>query len=222
MDRLRAHRPGHPGRTIHAVFLATSLARTRCPCGPGQTASRNERGFHPLPRGIRGSPSDCLPLRPPGNAALHGLGGGRRSAASTMAGSTTGRDSAPSSPPSQSPSATASRFEATPYRSTSGLIFAYLGEGEPPEMRRYPEFEEPGIIENGVSTVWPCNYFNRLENSPDPVHLAFVHRSSPFTDSGLIGIPTVAGERPNTGLKSGRSAAAKRCATRTSTCRTPT
>jgi 5,5'-dehydrodivanillate O-demethylase len=43
--------------------------------------------------------------------------------------------------------------------------------------------------------------FNRLENSPDPVHLAFVHRWSPFTDSGLIGIPQPSGEETDYGIE---------------------
>ena len=88
-----------------------------------------------------------------------------------------------------------------PVQEYLGLIFAYLGEGEPPPMRRYPEFEEEGIIENGVTDVWDCNYFNRLENSPDPVHLAFVHRSSPFSESGLVGVPSVSGEETEYGIE---------------------
>src|SRR5207245_5338080 len=48
-----------------------------------------------------------------------------------------------------------------------GLIFAYLGDGEPPPLPRYPEFEGEGILEAEKPVVWPCNYFNRLENSPD-------------------------------------------------------
>ena len=57
-----------------------------------------------------------------------------------------------------------------------GLIFAYLGEGEVPPLKRYPDFERPGVVEAGVPEVWPCNYFNRIEN--DPAHVPFVHRES--------------------------------------------
>jgi 5,5'-dehydrodivanillate O-demethylase len=93
------------------------------------------------------------------------------------------------------------RLRSYPVEEYLGLVFAYLGEGSPPPLPRYREFEEPGIVENGPPNVWPCNFFNRLENSPDPVHLAFVHRWSPFTESGLVGIPEVAGEETDYGIE---------------------
>jgi 5,5'-dehydrodivanillate O-demethylase oxygenase subunit len=93
------------------------------------------------------------------------------------------------------------RVRSYPVQEYLGLIFAYVGEGEPPELPRYREFEEPGLIENGPPNVWPCNFFNRLENSPDPVHLAFVHRWSPFWESGLTGIPDVSGEETEYGIE---------------------
>jgi 5,5'-dehydrodivanillate O-demethylase len=85
------------------------------------------------------------------------------------------------------------RIPSYPTREYLGLIFAYLGEGEAPEFPRWPEFEEEGVL--SVTTyVRACNYFNALENSHDPVHLAFVHRRSAFTENGLIGVPTVEAE----------------------------
>ena len=57
-----------------------------------------------------------------------------------------------------------------------GLIFAYLGGGQPPPLKRFPDFERPGLVEAGVPEIWPCNYFNRIEN--DPGHVPFVHRES--------------------------------------------
>jgi 5,5'-dehydrodivanillate O-demethylase oxygenase subunit len=57
-----------------------------------------------------------------------------------------------------------------------GLIFAYLGEGEAPPLRRFPDFERPGILEAGAVEIWPCNYFNRIDN--DPGHVPFTHRES--------------------------------------------
>jgi 5,5'-dehydrodivanillate O-demethylase oxygenase subunit len=93
------------------------------------------------------------------------------------------------------------RIKSYPVQEYLGLIFAYLGEGEPPPLPCYHEFEEPGIVENGPPNVWPCNFFNRLENSPDPVHLAFVHRWSPFSESGLVGIPEVSGQETDYGIE---------------------
>lgn len=57
-----------------------------------------------------------------------------------------------------------------------GLVFAYLGEGEPPPLRRFPDFEGPAVLEAGPPEVWPCNYFNRIDN--DPGHVPFTHRES--------------------------------------------
>src|SRR5581483_9092872 len=57
-----------------------------------------------------------------------------------------------------------------------GLIFAYLGEGPAPPMRRYPDFEQPGVFEVDPPEVWPCNYFNRAEN--DPYHTYWTHKES--------------------------------------------
>jgi 5,5'-dehydrodivanillate O-demethylase len=59
-----------------------------------------------------------------------------------------------------------------------GLIFAYLGPGEPPPLRRFPDFERAGVLEVGAPEFWPCNYFNRLDNACDVVHLPFTHRVS--------------------------------------------
>src|SRR5690349_9926407 len=68
------------------------------------------------------------------------------------------------------------RIRSYPTEEYLGLIFAYLGEGEPPPMRRYPDFEEPGVFEADPPEVWPCNYFNRADN--DPYHTYWTHKES--------------------------------------------
>ncbi len=65
------------------------------------------------------------------------------------------------------------RIRAYPTQEYLGLVFAYLGEGEPPPLPRFPELEEPGL-QLTEAYSWPCNFFNSLDN--DPVHGAFVHR----------------------------------------------
>ena len=59
-----------------------------------------------------------------------------------------------------------------------GLIFAYLGEGKAPSFRRYPDLEEPGVLEACTPEYWPCNYFNRLDNACDMAHVAFTHHEA--------------------------------------------
>jgi len=81
------------------------------------------------------------------------------------------------------------RLDRYPVEEYLGLMFAYLGEGEPPPLPRYPDYEGGGV----VSADWtsrPCNFFNILENGADPVHFVFTH------DRGL-GLMTVdASETP--------------------------
>jgi 5,5'-dehydrodivanillate O-demethylase len=66
-----------------------------------------------------------------------------------------------------------------------GLIFAFLGEGEPPPLPRYPEFES-GVVVDPVMMDVPYNFFQNMENSVDTLHVSWVHRkSSFFSDSRL-------------------------------------
>ena len=66
----------------------------------------------------------------------------------------------------------------------AGLLFAYIGDDDPPPIPRYPELEREGyavVASIRPPGAWPVNYFQTLENSVDPVHLSFVHRATqPF------------------------------------------
>jgi 5,5'-dehydrodivanillate O-demethylase len=68
------------------------------------------------------------------------------------------------------------RIGVYPTQEYLGLIFVYLGDGQPPPIRRYPDFDQPGIFEVDPPEVWPCNFFNRLDN--DPAHIPWTHRES--------------------------------------------
>lgn len=72
-----------------------------------------------------------------------------------------------------------------PTREYLGLIFAFLGEGEPPEFPRFAEFERfEGFVEVD-SYSRACNYFQNLENSLDMSHVAFVHADNSASFSGI-------------------------------------
>jgi 5,5'-dehydrodivanillate O-demethylase len=86
-----------------------------------------------------------------------------------------------------------------PTREYLGLIFAYLGEGEPPPFPRYRDLEDDGVLE-AKRYRRDCNYFNNMENQCDPVHVAFAHRTSAFTEGGLIGVPQVSADETEWGL----------------------
>lgn len=68
-----------------------------------------------------------------------------------------------------------------------GLVFVYLGEGEPPELPRFPNFDgvDGGILGNS-SYVWPCSYLNGQEN--DSYHGNWVHRDQ-YAANGRLAKP---------------------------------
>jgi 5,5'-dehydrodivanillate O-demethylase len=66
------------------------------------------------------------------------------------------------------------RLRSYPACEYLGLIFAYLGEGEPPPKPVFQEFEEPGALLVPPTYVVPCNYFNQIDNNGD-MHAPFLH-----------------------------------------------
>jgi 5,5'-dehydrodivanillate O-demethylase len=70
------------------------------------------------------------------------------------------------------------RIRSYPVQEYLGLLFVYLGEGEPPPMKRFPDFDRPGVLEIDPAEVWPCNFFSRLDNVNDTYHPVFTHRES--------------------------------------------
>jgi 5,5'-dehydrodivanillate O-demethylase len=79
--------------------------------------------------------------------------------------------------PSESASfASKVRILSRPVQDYLGLIWAYFGEKEAPPFRRFPDLEGEGLLIVNPPEIWPCNYFNRLEN--DSGHPPFTHRES--------------------------------------------
>jgi 5,5'-dehydrodivanillate O-demethylase oxygenase subunit len=72
-----------------------------------------------------------------------------------------------------------------PTREYLGLIFAYLGAGEPPEFPLFPEFERFGGFVEIDSYSRACNYFQNLENALDMSHVAFVHADNRASFAGI-------------------------------------
>lgn len=68
------------------------------------------------------------------------------------------------------------RIQSYPTEEYLGLIFVYLGDGPTPPLRRFPDFEKPGVLETDPPEPWPCNVMNRLEN--DPAHVPWTHKES--------------------------------------------
>jgi 5,5'-dehydrodivanillate O-demethylase len=68
------------------------------------------------------------------------------------------------------------KIRTYPTQEYMGLIFAYLGEGSPPEFRRYPDLDRPGVIVTDPVEILPCSFWNRLDN--DHSHIPWVHRAT--------------------------------------------
>ena len=87
-----------------------------------------------------------------------------------------------------------------PVEEYMGLVFAWLGEGEPPSLPRYPELEEAdGDIAVNRHPV-PCNYFQRVENDLDETHVHFVHRVS-TKSYGLDEMPEIVVTETDYGIR---------------------
>ena len=83
-----------------------------------------------------------------------------------------------------------------PAREYLGLIFAYFGEGAAPPFPRYRHMEEDGVLEVLSTEVWPCNFFQRIDNNGDTYHVPFVHRGaySASADNNRSGLPEISKE----------------------------
>jgi 5,5'-dehydrodivanillate O-demethylase len=92
--------------------------------------------------------------------------------------------------------AEAIRIPSYPTKEYLGLIFAYLGEGDPAPFPRYSDFEGVNIWVE--SYVRPCNFFNNLEN--EPFHIPFTHRESQQHLKRPIEIPEVFPEESEWGV----------------------
>jgi 5,5'-dehydrodivanillate O-demethylase len=68
------------------------------------------------------------------------------------------------------------KMPSYPIREYLGLVFAYIGDGEPPPFTQYPDFDRPGVIITDATEIVPCNFWNRLDN--DIGHIPWVHRAT--------------------------------------------
>jgi len=79
-----------------------------------------------------------------------------------------------------------------------GLIFCYFGEGAPPPLPRYSQFDADGAVVH-AEYVRDCNYFQNMENSVDEVHVAFTHRTTAL-DALNFAVPRIEVEETDYGL----------------------
>lgn len=68
------------------------------------------------------------------------------------------------------------RHKAYPCRDVSGLVMAYMGEGEAPALPPFPFFHAPEDHVWTNRSLHECNYLQGNEGNIDPQHLSFLHR----------------------------------------------
>jgi 5,5'-dehydrodivanillate O-demethylase oxygenase subunit len=90
------------------------------------------------------------------------------------------------------------RIEHKPTIEYKGLVFAYLGEGEPPNFPMFPELDGDGVIE-AIVYRRNCNLANMIDNQLDEAHFAFTHRR---TLDRIPEIPTISIRRTEYGVAS--------------------
>lgn len=68
------------------------------------------------------------------------------------------------------------RQKAYPVVEKSGILFAYLGDGEPPAFPHFDCFVAPDSHTFAFKGMIDCNWLQSLEVGIDPVHTSFLHR----------------------------------------------
>jgi phenylpropionate dioxygenase-like ring-hydroxylating dioxygenase large terminal subunit len=63
-----------------------------------------------------------------------------------------------------------------PVVENNGIIWAYMGQGEPPEFPALDCFKAPDSHVFAFKGLWQCNWLQALEVGIDPAHASFLHR----------------------------------------------
>ncbi|MFJ6654350.1 Rieske 2Fe-2S domain-containing protein [Microbacterium sp. NPDC091313] len=58
----------------------------------------------------------------------------------------------------------------------NGIIFTYMGAGDPPPFPHYDCFVAPEEYTFAFKGLWECNWLQGLEGGIDPSHVSFLHR----------------------------------------------
>ncbi len=68
------------------------------------------------------------------------------------------------------------RQRACPVTERAGVLWAWLGEGEPPAFPELDCFVAPDSHVFAFKGLWACNWLQSLEVGIDPAHASFLHR----------------------------------------------
>ena len=110
------------------------------------------------------------------------------------------------------------KHRAHPCQERGGVIFTYMGAGDPPLLPNYEFLMAPEAQRHVTKAFYNCNYLQGNEGNIDPVHLSFLHQhlsdgrpalqrvvgGSGQTDNALLGrdvAPTIEVEVTDYGLR---------------------
>lgn len=68
------------------------------------------------------------------------------------------------------------RISNYPCVEKNGIIFTYMGAGDPPPFPDYDCFKAPEEYTFAFKGLWDCNWLQGLEGGIDPSHVSFLHR----------------------------------------------
>ncbi len=68
------------------------------------------------------------------------------------------------------------RIASYPCVEKNGIIFAYLGAGDPPPFPNFDCFAAPEEYTFAFKGLWECNWLQGVEGGIDPSHVSFLHR----------------------------------------------
>ncbi len=69
------------------------------------------------------------------------------------------------------------RHPAYPCQERAGVVFAYLGPGDPPLLPDYEFLAAPAGHTSAIKIFQECNYLQGNEGNADPIHTSFLHRN---------------------------------------------
>jgi phthalate 4,5-dioxygenase len=68
------------------------------------------------------------------------------------------------------------RQRSYPVTERSGIVFAYMGAGEPPAFPHFDCFVAPNEYTFAFKGYWDCNWLQALEVGIDPAHASWLHK----------------------------------------------
>ncbi|WP_299405389.1 aromatic ring-hydroxylating dioxygenase subunit alpha [uncultured Roseobacter sp.] len=68
------------------------------------------------------------------------------------------------------------RNQSYPVIEKNGIVFAYMGPGEPPPLPGFDCFRAPDSHVFTFKGLWECNWLQAMEVGIDPAHASFLHR----------------------------------------------